>query len=178
MSPGNAKRIFWTLLSAGITLILSIFLHELGHCIAALTCGAKITSFSILTAHVSSVGGNYTGLTKLWLNANGMLLPLLASLLYMLLYRRENTAGFYRIISFFFALIPSASLLAWVYLPVLYLLEMAPQNDDVTKFLEVFSPSANPLLVSAAAMLLIGVSVWLMVKKGIPQNYFQSLKNL
>ncbi|MGN0735322.1 MAG: hypothetical protein ACI4LP_05815, partial [Anaerovoracaceae bacterium] len=48
---------------------LYIFLHELGHMIVMLSAGATITSFGILTAHVSAEGGNYSTLSALWLHA-------------------------------------------------------------------------------------------------------------
>ena len=56
------KIIGLLLLSAGATVLLYILLHEAGHMIVMLSAGAKVTSFSILTAHVSAAGGTYTTL--------------------------------------------------------------------------------------------------------------------
>lgn len=46
--------------AAFIELILYIFLHEGGHALVAVLCGAKITSFSIVGAHTSWTGGSFT----------------------------------------------------------------------------------------------------------------------
>ena len=53
------KNITYILLSAGIAIFLYILLHEFGHMVVMLSAGATITSFSIFTAHVSAVGGDY-----------------------------------------------------------------------------------------------------------------------
>ena len=65
------KSMGYTLLSAGIAIILYILFHEFGHMIVMLSVGATITDFSILTAHVSADGGNYTDLSDMFMNANG-----------------------------------------------------------------------------------------------------------
>ena len=89
------KRVGFLLLSAGISLYLYILLHELGHMIVMLSAGATVTSFSIFTAHVSAAGGNYSTLSTLWLHANGALLPMAASFVYMLLYQKSSQRSFY-----------------------------------------------------------------------------------
>lgn len=172
------KRIGYLLLSAGTVLFLYIFLHELGHMIVMLSAGATVTSFGILTAHVSAEGGNYSPLSALWLHANGAFLPMAASFVYMLLYRKNCQKSFYRIFSFFLALIPTASMLAWIILPFLFLLGKAPANDDATKFLYVFSQEFHPLIVSAVSMAIIAISVILICKKRIMHNYLEEVRQL
>lgn len=165
----------WLLLSAGATVLLYILLHETGHMIVMLSAGAKITSFSILTAHVSAEGGNYTTASALWLHANGAILPMAASLVYMLLYRKDCRNSFFRMFSFLVGLVPTASMLAWVILPFLFLQEKAPAADDVTHFLTVFSEHSHPLIVSAVSAAVIAIAVALMMKRRILQNYLEEI---
>ena len=165
----------WLLLSAGATVLLYILLHETGHMIVMLSAGAKVTSFSILTAHVSAEGGNYSTASALWLHANGAILPMAASLVYMLLYRKDCRNTFYRMFSFLVTLVPTASMLAWVVLPFLFLQGKAPAADDVTHFLTVFSKHNHPLIVSAVSAAIIAIGIALMIKRGILQNYLAEI---
>ena len=174
----NLKKIGLTLLSAVSSLLLYTFLHELGHLIVMLSAGATVTSFSILTAHVSAVGGDYTTLSSLLLHANGVILPMVAACIYMLVYRKDCQKSFYRLFSFFVALIPTASMLAWVILPFLFLQGDAPAKDDVTHFLNVASDQFHPLIVSAVSAAIIVISITLIYKKGILQNYLKEVRQL
>lgn len=91
------------LLAAFLEVILYIFLHEGGHALAAISCGAKITAFGIIGAYTSSVGGSYTQVTGAILNIAGMALPLIISICYIVFFFRKNRGGeFYRIFSMFF----------------------------------------------------------------------------
>ena len=61
--------------------------NQKGHLIVMLSAGATIEDFSIFTAHVSATGGNYTKMSELWLNVNGVFLPVICSLVYLLFYK-------------------------------------------------------------------------------------------
>ena len=172
----KAKFILCLLSSAALLTVLYITFHELGHMIVMLSAGDTIDDFSIIGAHVSGHGGTYTNASDLWLHANGAVLPFVISLAYVLLYRKKSNNTFYRCFSFFVGLVPSCSLLAWIIIPFLYLKGAAPAGDDVTHFLDNFSQTANPLAVSAAATLLIGIAVFLSAKKGVIENYFSEIK--
>lgn len=172
----KAKRTVYLLASLLIVLFLYILLHESGHLIVMLSAGATIMDFSILTAHVSAVGGNYCNLSELWLHANGALFPATVSFVYMSFYKRESQNFFYCSFSYAASLIPIMSLLAWVIIPFIYTQGNAPVNDDVTQFLFVFAQKYHPLIVSAAAALSIAMSVVVMLKKGIIKNFFLALK--
>ena len=165
-------------LSVLLILFLYILIHETGHLIVMLCAGAKITSFSILTAHVSGEGGNYTDTSDLWLHANGAFLPVLVSYVWMLFYRKDIRNSFYRIFSWFVCLVPASSLLAWVFIPFLWMKGNAPVNDDVTNFLFNFSQSHHPLLVSLGAIVLIAVSVVLAVRKQVVKNMFETVRSV
>ena len=66
------RKIFFSfVLSALLSILCYIVLHEAGHCIVAILCGATITEFSILSAHMNYSGGNFTALSALFLSANG-----------------------------------------------------------------------------------------------------------
>ena len=164
------------MLSAGIGIFLYILLHEIGHMIVILSVGGTITDFSIFTAHVSAVGGGYTNLSDMCMNANGALFPLIISYLYIMLYQKDSTKVFYRIFSYVFVLIPIVSMLAWVIIPFAYLQGNAPINDDVTKFLTVFCENYHPLIVSVTAVVLVGMGVALMMKKRVIHNFIQEIK--
>lgn len=171
------KCIGYTLLSTGIAVFLYIFLHELGHMIIMLSAGATITDFSIFTAHVSAVGGAYTDLSRMCMHVNGSLFPFIIAYVYTLFYQKNNTSSFYRIFSYVVIVISAASICAWVVNPFVYLLGTAPINDDVTKFLTVFSAHYHPLIVSAAAVVLIGMDVVLMIKKRILYNFIEEIRS-
>lgn len=160
------------------TLILYIVLHELGHCIVAVACGAKITEFSILTAHMTYIDGNFTNLETMWFNANGVLFPLIISYVYMIFYQKKRTNSLYRIFSYFAAILPLFSLLAWVFIPILILNDNTAisMGDDCANFLDIFSTKYNPVLVIISAIVLISLSLILMIKKNIIKNFISLMK--
>ena len=66
----KGKLVFTVLAAAGLMVVLYIALHEFGHLIVMLSAGATIDDFSIIRAHVSAHGGEYTNISDLWLNSN------------------------------------------------------------------------------------------------------------
>lgn len=170
------KPILYLLVSLPAVYVLYTFIHEAGHCIVAIACGARITEFSIVTAHMNAIGGNYSDFSTMWLNANGALLPYFAVIVYMLFYRKQATNSFYRLFSYLIVLGTTCSLLAWVMIPIIYLNGNAPAGDDCTKFLEIFEAYHNPILVTITALGLICISVFLMVKKRIVTNFIDTLR--
>lgn len=172
----KTKLTLCTAASAILVVVLYILFHELGHLIVMLSAGEVIDDFSILSAHVSGHGGEYTFVSNLWLNANGAVFPLIVSLVYLMFYKKDRNNTFYRMFSFFTGLLPISTLLAWVIIPFVYLNGTAPPSDDCTKFLMSFSQIANPLFVSAAALVLIGIGTILFIKKGVLRNYIYELQ--
>lgn len=156
----NTRKILSLFASILFTIPVYIILHEGGHALIALSCGARITEFSILGAYMRYEGGTFTALTLSLFYIAGMLLPVLISIAYMLLYRDAAQSVFYRIFSFLFPLILTAPALAWGIVPLLYLSDQAPPGDDVTGFIE--SSGASPWAVLLGAVLLFGraVSFW------------------
>lgn len=172
----KTKSIGYLLLSTGIAVFIYIFLHEFGHMIVMLSVGATVTHFSIFTAHVSAVGGNYTNVSKMCMHINGALFPLIISYLYILLYRKGSTKSFYRLFSYIVTLIPIVSILAWVIIPFAYLQGSASINDDVTNFLTIFCENYHPLIVSVTAVVLIVMGIVLMIKKRVIHNFIEEIK--
>lgn len=161
-----------------ISILLYIFLHELGHVIVLWSVDAKITELSIISAHVNYNGRNWTDLSDKWMHLNGVLFPLLVSVLYIMLYRTENANRYYRVISGFFVLMPISSLLAWVFIPILYMLGQAPEGDDVYKFLYNFCYDYPAFLVSICAFTTICCTIYLSVKKGVFKNLGMTIKEI
>lgn len=150
------------ILSLFISLILVIpiyiLLHEGGHSLIAVLCGAKITKFSILGAYMSYEGGSFTPITLSLSNVAGMLLPVLAAVVYMLAYRNQAASILYRIFSFLFVLVPTGSILAWVLVPVYiwlvgHLQMMTLQNLSIIQGLVHGWYCLLPLYFSLAAFL-------------------------
>ncbi|MBR4084002.1 MAG: hypothetical protein IKK33_06925 [Lachnospiraceae bacterium] len=166
--------IVFAILASGVAYIV---LHELGHMIIMLSAGAKITEFSILTAHVTSVGGSYNNLSDLWLHVNGVAFPVIALMIYMLLYSKKTKNMFYRIFSFVFSVCTIGTMGAWVFIPFLYVQGNAPVGDDVTDFLYNFTHDHHPLLVSGVALFIMTVAIAIMIKKGIVKNYILEIRS-
>lgn len=163
----KVKCILQILLAACLSLYCYTFLHELGHAIVMLSAGAAILDFSILTSHVTAEGGNYTQLSQLLLHANGALLPVVCSFVFNLFYNKNSKNVFYHFFSYLAAVIPIASMIAWVFLPLSYINGKAPVGDDVTHFLDACPESVSPLLVSAVAAAIMVMGIVFMVKKEI-----------
>ena len=97
----NTRKILSLFASILFTIPVYIILHEGGH-LLTMACGARITEFSILGAYMRYEGGTFTALTLSLFYIAGMLLPVLISIAYMLLYRDAAQSVFYRIFSFLF----------------------------------------------------------------------------
>ena len=170
----KVKKILSLFASILILIPLYIVLHESGHALTAVLCGARITQFRILGAYMAYEGGIFTSFTLSLFHISGMLLPVLVSILYSLTYRSRIESIFYRIFSFLFILIPAGSILAWMIVPVLYLLGQAPQTDDAAKFID--SSGLSPWVVLLGAILLFACCLFLAWKKKIIQNYWATVK--
>lgn len=172
------ERIGLILPSVFVSILLYIVLHEFGHAIVLWSVDADVTEFSILSAHVSYNGGNWTCLSDKWLHLNGALFPFVVSLIYTMLYRKEYVNRFYRVISGIFVLMSISSLLAWVFIPMLYIFGQAPAGDDVYKFLYNFCFDYPAYFVSICAIVAMCCSVYLAVKKGVFANFRMTMKEL
>ena len=175
------KRVSFALTVVGIgflSILLYIWLHELGHAIVLWAVGADITEFSIFEAHVLYAGGNWTDMSDLWMHLNGAFFPVVVSVIWMLLYRRGVRNRVCRIFSVFEVIIPLSSALAWVVIPFLYMQGLAPEDDDVTKFLYNFTFDYPAWTVSLVALLVLVLCIFLAVKKGIFHNMADEIRQV
>lgn len=163
-------------LSALVCLFLYIVLHEFGHTIVLWSVGAEVTEFSIINAHVNYTGGQWTNLSDLWMHLNGALFPIIISIVYLLLYKPDLENRLYRIFSGFVAIIPPASLLAWVFIPIMYMAGTAPEGDDVYKFLYNFTFDHPAYLVTICSLALMGFCIFLGIKKKVYRNFWSTLR--
>lgn len=159
-----------------LVMFFYIVLHESGHCLVAIFCGARITEFSILGAHMSYEGGTFNSITLPLLNAAGMLMPVIVSGAYIAFYSNKRDSIFYRIYSFMFALIPFFSLIAWIFVPILYMRGTAPAADDVTQFIN--NSGLNPWIVCLTAGIMLFCGVFFAWKKRILQNYWEACRGV
>lgn len=154
--------------------LLYVAVHELGHTIVAIICGAEITQFSIFNAHMSYKGGAFGKAMYSLFHAAGMLLPILLTVPLIISYKRNKKSIIYHCCYITACLWGIAPLLAWLIVPVVSLVGSPPQGDDVAKF--IASSEWHPMLVFASALvILIGLLV-LVMKKGIIQEFMAMVK--
>lgn len=167
----NVSKVMLSLFSSIFIVMFSyIVLHEAGHCLVAILCGAEITEFSILGAHMNYVGGKFSTITYALFHAAGMLLPVVISIVYMAFYRKSYENVFYRIFSALFTMLPFLSVIAWILVPIACLLGETPENDDAAKFINVLG--INPWIVCAAAILFVMSGILLAWNKKIILYYW------
>ena len=142
-----------------------------------LSAGDRITEFSILRAHVTGEGGNYTNTSDLWMHANGTIFPLLLSHVFLLFYRKESKNTVYRVFSLFFGIFPAFGLFPWFVKPFVYV-EGTFDGTDSAKFLYNFTQMHAPIIVSIAAAILFGISILLIIKKCVLRNLIDEIKSV
>lgn len=168
-----------TILSLFVSILfvipIYIVLHEGGHTLIAVFCGARITKFSLWGAYMSYEGGTFTSTTFSLVHIAGMLIPVLVAIIYMLTYRSNVISIPYRIFSYIFVLVPICSVLTWVFIPILYLADKAPQYDDVTRFIN--NSGLSPWIVLFAAIIIFACCIFIAWKKKIIQNFWTTVVN-
>ncbi len=173
------KKIIILVLASLAALVFYILLHESGHCIVALACGARITEFSVITAHMRSEGGNFTFFTEMLLNCGGALLPYTVGVIWLALDGRRPAGGIYRSFSFAYLVSSMYSVIPWILIPVTFARGYAPEGDDVTRFLITFTRNGrNPMIVSAAALLLLVFNLSLMIRKGTLDHFVDYMRDM
>lgn len=164
------------IITAIIAISIYITLHEFGHSLIAVACGAHITKFSIINARMSYEGANFTHVTEALFNVFGVILPLLIAAVSLCFYKRNAKKMIYHIGYSFFAMISTASALQWVIIPIVALLSQPPAGDDVTKLM--FSSSLPPLAIATGALIIVLLMIIWMFSKGIPSAFVQVIKTV
>lgn len=140
--------------------------HELGHGIIGLICGGEITKINLgFNAYISIINANYNNFTYALMNISGMLFPIIILLIILIFYRQSIKNNFYHLIYFIFSIGITGSIFAWIVLPIVSLFTSLPETDDVSKFLE--TTSFHPILVSLGSIMLMGIIIILIYKKGL-----------
>lgn len=130
------------------------FLHEGGHALAGLLFGQSLTEFDVsfwdLSAHVGMVGGELTRTQLAVQAAAGAGLPLIVWVIFISLVPRKSnfTLEALKLVS---SMAVVNTLLVWIVLPILFMLQSAPP-DDVTNFLRY--SQIPPLLLTFTAFIL------------------------
>ncbi|MDO9491762.1 hypothetical protein [Acetobacterium sp.] len=159
------KYVLSTILVTVIAIVVYIILHEVGHCLVAMACGARITKFSIISASMAYEGGVFNRFQFALFNAVGALFPIIVSFFLLCFYRRNQQGMVYHQFYFMFSLISIASLFAWILVPICSFFTEVPQGDDVTKFM--LETGLSPLIVIFGALMIIVPMIFLMGKKGV-----------
>ncbi|BCN29039.1 hypothetical protein [Anaeromicropila herbilytica] len=170
------KFILSSLCAIMFAIFLYILLHEFGHTLVAIACGAEITDFSIMKAKMSYFGGNFNQIMKSLLNVAGMLFPVLVCLMFTLFFNRNRKNIFYIYFFTMFFLNTTASILAWVIIPIISMFSTPPAGDDVTKFL--INSQWNQLIVVLSAALLIVMMVITALYKGLFKSFLDLLNKI
>ena len=118
------------------SIILYIFVHESGHALVAILCGARNVKISIVSAHTYWTGGSFTAITDALCYVAGVALPVCVSWTAMIFYSKSRKVLIYHIAYFFFFIVSISSVLTWVGIPAYCMFAPFPdQNDDVARFL-------------------------------------------
>ncbi len=160
--------------SLWLAMPLYILLHEGGHALVAALCGAKIIEFNILQGYVIADGGAFNVFTLALFYAVGLVMPVIAFSVYLILYRSREENVFYKMLSAFFSGIILFSIGVWMVIPISYMMNLANPNDDVVQFIEVLK--LNPLVVSIGAGILMSIYTWVIWKKKVFQNVLEVLR--
>jgi hypothetical protein len=152
--PSTLIIITLTLFIFVFVFFLYTFLHEAGHALAGWFYGQSLTEFDAsfwdLSAHVRLSGGRLTQIQLAVQSAAGMLLPLVVWTLFIGLVPRKGSF-ILETLKLISSMVVVNTLLAWIFLPVLFLSGKAPA-DDVTNFLNY--SQMPPLLLSFTALVL------------------------
>jgi hypothetical protein len=130
------------------------FLHESGHALTGALFGQSLTVFDVsfwdFSAHVGMVGGELTESQLAVQAVAGASLPLIVWALFISLVPRK-ASFMLEALKFISSMAVVNTLLAWIALPILFMLQSAPP-DDVTNFL--YHSQMPPLLLTFTASVL------------------------
>lgn len=159
-----------------VSIFLYIVIHESGHAFVAALCGASNVRISIISAHTWWIGGSFTAVTEALCSAAGVLFPVCVSWIAMLFYSKSRKSLIYHLAYFCFFIIAAFSVLAWALLPVCSMFASVPENDDVTKFLNV--SGISPVIVAVTAVIVILFSIFIAVKKQLFIQLINGIRNV
>lgn len=158
-----------------VSFITYILLHESGHALVAILCGASNVKISIFLAHTWWMGGSFTGITRALCDVAGAALPVCVFWIGMMFYKRERKSAIYHVAYGIFFIAAISSLLAWVLIPAYSIFAPFPdETDDVVKFLN--GSGISPVIVLLSAISIFAFNVFLAFKKRLLHTIFQIIK--
>lgn len=145
-------------------LILSVFLHELGHCIAVWLCGGSVTGFHLFAVRPYMTHKWIEGrLPIAVVHASGAGLPLVAAAAVLLFYKRSEKLPFLNITMAVMSGWSILSLIGWIEEPLLYLGKLADTDGDIYKF--IHATGLHPAVTALCAGVILALMVFLFVKR-------------
>lgn len=171
-------RFFLAMLAmALVSIIMYIFVHESGHAIVAILCGASNVKISIVSAHTWWTGGSFTAITGALCNVAGTALPVCISWIAMMFYAKSRKGLIYHMAYIIFFIISTSSVLAWVGISAYSMLAPFPdQTDDVAQFLNV--SGIPPVIVFLTGVIVILLSIFIAIKKQLLHTLIQLRKDI
>lgn len=161
---------------AFVSLIIYVLLHESGHALVAILCGASNVKISVFSAHTWWKGGSFTGITQALCDVAGAALPVCVFWIAIMFYSKERKSVVYHMAYGIFFIAATSSLLAWVLIPAYSMFETFPdQTDDVVNFLS--GSGISPVIVFLSAIFIIAFNVFIAIKKRLLHTVFQFIKD-
>lgn len=159
----NAAKWFVQLLIIQLVLILFIypFVHELGHSIAVIFAGGKVTGIvlGLFSAHM-----NYDGVLNASANGivsiMGMLLPYLCFLIYIT-FVKKNASPLVQKLKWGSFFVIMGSITVWIVLPIMSYFSPLPKGDDVTQALKRLGCEPYVITVFATMLFVLCLAIFL-----------------
>ncbi|MCM1235885.1 MAG: M50 family metallopeptidase [Ruminococcus flavefaciens] len=160
-----------------VSIIMYIFVHESGHALVAILCGAKNVKISIVSAHTWWTGDSFTAITDALCYVAGAALPVFVSWIAMIFYSKSHKGLIYHIVYFIFLIVSISSVFAWVGIPAYSMFAPFPdQTDDVARFLN--ASDIPPIIVSLTGVIVILISIFIAIKKQLFSTWIQLAKDI
>ena len=160
-----------------VSIIMYIFVHESGHALVAILCGARNVKISIVSAHTWWAGGSFTAITDAICYVAGAALPVFVSWTAMIFYSKSRKGLIYHMAYFFFLIVSISSVFAWVGIPAYSMFAPFPnQTDDVARFLN--ASDIPPIIVSLSGVIVILISIFIAIKKQLFSTLIQLAKDI
>ena len=160
------KTVVCVILFIPIWFFLYAFLHEAGHALVGLAYGGTIENFVFwnVNAHVGIINADLTSFGASLMNSAGMLLPVILGAIAIAFYKPHV-----KFIGYHFCFCAGSvslvfTMLTWVVIPIISLFTYMT-GEDTTHFLN--SSGIHPILVSAGALILVFLFIFLLHKKGL-----------
>ena len=154
-----------------------IILHESGHAVIALLCGAKNIRISIFPAYATWDNFEVTPFRISLMNIFGMLFPVIIfSMIIGIFFNKNKTSIPYLCCFFTISVITIFPILAWIIVPIVGMVNELPSGDDVTNF--IYNSGWHPGTVIVFALVLFILALAIIVLKGLPKSVVLLIKEI